>query len=507
MRFRIRMVSILLLSAPATASAAVLSVGPGQLYAKPCDAIAAASPGDIIQVDASGSYDGDHCSWATDNLTVQGVNGRAKIDAGHLQANVAGDKGIFVITALNATVENFELSGAVADPSSNNGAGIRHQGTNLTVRNCYFHDNQDGILAAPPSAGTGTVDIESSEFANNGAGDGYSHNMYIGDYGTFILNASYSHGAKVGHLVKSRAYMNLITYNRLTDESGTTASYEVDIPQGGTTFIIGNLIEQSAASQNPTIVTYAEESSANPDQHLFVVNNTLVNDKSSGTFVHVAAAQPPAVVMNNIFDGPGTVVSQAGAALTTNFDSAQMGNPMLVDPATFDYHLAAGSPCIDQGTSPPTAMGQSLDPVAEYVQPLSTDARVVAGAAIDIGAYELGDEAALADGGLPDGGFAVADAGAGSGPDAGSAPDASVGPDSGVAPVEDAGLLDEEDGSIVNLPATHPPNVHSGGCACGSAGFSADGLVLLLLLPVLRRRRPCLAALSRRRMETASSDQ
>src|SRR6185503_17729364 len=109
--------------------------------------------------------------------------------------------------------------------------------------------------------------------ANNGAGDGFSHNMYINHYASFSLVGSYTHGAKVGHLVKSRAERNLVAYSRITDEANTTASYEIDFPQGGTSYVIGNLIEQSAASQNPTIITTGEEGTSNPDQHFYFVNN------------------------------------------------------------------------------------------------------------------------------------------------------------------------------------------------------------------------------------------
>ncbi|HEX7602995.1 MAG TPA: right-handed parallel beta-helix repeat-containing protein, partial [Polyangiaceae bacterium] len=211
---------------PSAALAATLTVGPGKTYAKPCAAIAVAKAGDVIEVDAAGSYDGDTCAWSTDNLTVRGVGGRAKIDLTGVPP--AQKKGIFTIAAPNATVENFELSNAaISVADGNNGAGIRHQGTNLTVRNCSFHDNQNGILGAPSVDGQGTVVIESSEFANNGAGDGFSHNMYLNHYASFTLRYSYSHGAKVGHLVKTRAYENFIFYNRITDESATTASYEI----------------------------------------------------------------------------------------------------------------------------------------------------------------------------------------------------------------------------------------------------------------------------------------
>ena len=87
------------------------------------------------------------------------------------------------------------------------------------MRGCYFHDNEDGILTG---GGASTeVIVEYSEFADNGNGDGFSHNMYIGHEGRFTLRYSYSHAAKVGHLVKSRAAENYILYNRLSGEDGT----------------------------------------------------------------------------------------------------------------------------------------------------------------------------------------------------------------------------------------------------------------------------------------------
>ncbi len=408
---RILVLSLLL---PSSALAATLSVGPGKTYAKPCAAIAAAQAGDVIEVDASGNYDGDTCAWSTDNLTVRGVGGRAKIDL--TGVTPAQQKGIFTIAAPNATIENFELSGAaISANAGNNGAGIRHQGLNLTVTNCYLHDNQDGILGAPTTDGQGNVVIEYSEFANNGAGDGFSHNMYLNHYASFTLRYSYSHGAKVGHLVKTRAYANFILYNRITDETGTTASYEIDIPNGGTSYVIGNLIEQAATSQNPNIVTSGEEGTSNPDQHFYFVNNTVVNDLGSGTFVNLASGTT-GVIENNVFRGKGTITSLSGATQTTNWDDT-MGDPMLVNQAAYDYHLAPGSPCVDKGTAPGTGLSnQSLAPDHEYVHVAMTESRSVAGAAIDIGAYELGggggDAGTPTDGGATDSGTPASDSGA-----------------------------------------------------------------------------------------------
>ena len=394
----------LLVPIAATASANTLEVGPGKPFATPCAAIGSAQAGDRIEVDAAGSYDGDTCEWTTDNLTVVGVNGRAKIDL--TGVTPAQEKGIFTIDAPNATIESFELSGAaISQADGNNGAGIRHGGTNLTVIDCYLHDNQDGILGSPPAAGSGSVTIQSSELYNNGAGDGYSHNMYLGDYGTVIVVGSYSHHANVGHLLKSRGYVNNILYNALLDEPGGTASYEIDLPQGGTSTIVGNFIEQSAASMNPIIITSGEETPLNPTQAVYLVNNTIVNDLASGTFTSFIGGTT-ALLENNIFHGAGTVTTGGSAMQITNWTDAQ-GDPTLGS----NYDLLAGSPCIDRGTLPATA---SLVPTMEYVAPLMLVGREIAGSAIDIGADEFGGTVA-GSGGRDGGGGDSGDAGTGPG--------------------------------------------------------------------------------------------
>src|ERR1700690_1745867 len=172
------LVLAMLLSVAGPASAATRSVGPGQTYATPCAAIAAAQDGDVIEIDAAGTYAGDVCAIAASNLTLRGVNGRAHIDAA---GKAFGGKGTWVIQGTNTTVENIELSGASVPDK--NGAGIRQEGNGLTVRSCYFHDNEDGIL----SGGAGEIVIDGSEFAHNGAGDGYSHNRNLGHQTKFTL--------------------------------------------------------------------------------------------------------------------------------------------------------------------------------------------------------------------------------------------------------------------------------------------------------------------------------
>jgi hypothetical protein len=339
------------------ASARVLPVGPGQRFVTPCQAIARAHPGDTIQVDARGnrSYRGDVCAWSTNRLTIVGVHGRAHIDAAG--ANSQG-KAIWVIAGNHTTIENVELSGAhVPD---DNGAGIRLEGAGLTLVHCRFDHNQEGILAADNPASD--IVIDASVFTHNGAGDGYSHNIYINHVRSFTLRDSYSTDARVGHLVKSRAARNYILYDRLTGERGTD-SYELDLPNGGLSYVIGTVLEQGRATQNPNILAYGEEGDLNPDSHLYVINDTFVNDLRRGAAMLIGTGAAPVVAQNDLSTGSPVFVGQSGARLRHN---CLTGDPRFVSARGYDYRLLPSSPCRRAGRRPGSAQGYPLAPRFQY---------------------------------------------------------------------------------------------------------------------------------------------
>ena len=367
------LVLVYLLSLGLVAGARVLPVGPGEEFATPSKAAAVVRDGDTVEI-AAGTYARDVTAWHANNLTIRGVHGRAVLDA---QGTAYGGKAIWVLQGKNTTIENIEFANCKVPDK--NGAGIRQEGATLTLRHCLFRNDEDGILAGDNAESD--ILIEYCEFAQNGAGDGYSHNLYINHVRKLTFRYNYSHSAQVGHELKSRALENFIYCNRISDEADGTASYLIDLPNGGRSFVIGNVLQKGARAQNNVMLSYAEEGAKNPLQELYVINNTFVNSRPNGTAVRVAGT-PTVLLANNLLTGGGAFLQGAGEQRNNLITNA----PGFVDASNYDYRILSNSPAAGAGSDPGKAGDALLLPTEEYVHPAAKEARVN-GKKIDVGAF------------------------------------------------------------------------------------------------------------------------
>ena len=356
-------------------------VGPSFMYGKPSDIAQVVTDNSVVEIE-TGVYPDDVTVWRQNNITIRGVGGRA-----HLKANgkAAEGKAIWVIKGNNVVIENIEFSGAKVP--SINGAGIRMEGTNLTLRNCHFHDNEMGILTGKNHASE--IIIENSEFNNNTVDYKHhgrlGHNIYIGEIAKFTLRGSYIHDAETGHNVKSRAHENYILYNRITDEK-LGSSYLLDLPNGGDAFIVGNVFHQNSANDNYTLLSFsAERNQKKTSSSLYVVNNTLVNSAQNSLFINNHSAGLTTLV-NNLFVGPGKIMQE----VEVQPNNVQLLAADFVNAEKFDYRLKQTmGKVINQGVTPGKAKnGFILSPKYQYRHPAATEPRPLNGN-IDIGAYEF----------------------------------------------------------------------------------------------------------------------
>ena len=291
---------------------AILTVGSASQYKTISAAVLSSQSGDTINV-SSGTYTNDFLNinhslnlvalGGVVNLvaTVQPPNGKGYIDEGGAGVSVG--------------ITGFDISGVtVADQ---NGAAVRYEGGMLTLNNDTIHNNQDGLLANSDS--NGVITINGSKFYANGAGDGYSHNIYVNHIASLTVSSSTITGALVGHDIKSRAASTTIIGNVITDGSNGTASYEIDLPNGGVADIENNFIQKGVNAQNPIAISYGEEGNLQTTSSLKVAGNVVINDSPSPSSTALKNASGIVADMsNNSLFGWKTVSSgQVNVSATT----------------------------------------------------------------------------------------------------------------------------------------------------------------------------------------------
>ena len=345
--------------------ATVWRVGPGEAIVRIADAAQRAKDGDVVEI-VAGDYHGDVAIWKQKRLTIRGVGGAARLFA---DGRSAEGKAIWVIRHGDFNISNIDFIGTRVN--DRNGAGIRFEGGNLLLRHCLFWGNQMGLMTSGSARdANATLRIESSEFAYSAVKDRWGHNLYVGGIGMLSVTGSYFHHAGVGHLLKSRARVNDIRYNRFTDESGGRASYELNFPNGGDVRLVGNIVQQQSSTENGKMISFGEEGYGRQPNTLQMASNTFVNDHPyGGTFVYVEPGADSVLSANNLRVGRGT------DSIT---DSMTVVNDHRSDwtkfrhPARHDYTLRGSPSALRYQPLVGTAL-KGLIPAARYVHPTTVE--------------------------------------------------------------------------------------------------------------------------------------
>lgn len=255
---------------------------------------------------SAGDYLGDVATWTADHLTICGGAGKARLFA---NGQHEGGKGIWVVQGSNVTIEDVEFHGAKVPDE--NGAGIRAEGNQLTLRRCGFFDNENGLLSDDVDA----ITIERSEFARNGFGDGQTHNLYVGRVERLTVTESFFHEAKIGHNFKSRARETVIENSYFMDGPAGTSSYLVNVPDGGIVRLRGNLFHKGPRADNSIAVSYGEEGAPWPVNTLEMVHNTFVMTWSGGSYLNASGSIQSITLGANVFAGTnGPALYNGGVA-------------------------------------------------------------------------------------------------------------------------------------------------------------------------------------------------
>jgi Right handed beta helix region len=274
-------------------SAKTLEVGPAHNLKAPSDAASVASPGDVIEIDPGEYFD---CAvWSASGITIEGRG-----DGTIITDKTCEGKALFVTRGNDITIRNLTFSRARVPDA--NGAGIRAEGKNLTIERSRFIDNENGILAG--NSPESRISISGSEFLRNGkCAPDCSHGIYVGHIALLRVEGSKFLETKQGHHIKSRALRTELVGNDIRDGKDGTASYLVEIPNGGSLVMDGNVLQKGPNSENHTAaIMIGAEGVTQPTRELSLINNNFTNDGVQTLFVKNLTATE-AVLSANTFKG------------------------------------------------------------------------------------------------------------------------------------------------------------------------------------------------------------
>ena len=278
----------------------LIRVCPPENFTLDCDvqtiteAGAKAQDGDTITVRA-GVYE-DPAILRANSLTLRAEPGA------HLRNGVAEGKAAIVVKGNDTVIEGLECSGIRV--SSGNGACIRLEGTNLTLRDVNFHDSQEGILAGGEC---GDVLIEDSLFERLGGAEGIAlgraHAIYIScGKSLTIRNSRILSSKEEGHEVKSRAARTLIENNVIASLDGVDSRL-IDVPNGGELVVRDNVLEMGPNTSNPDLIGYGLEGIRHPMNTILVTGNTIIVDRDPSVLLRARGAETTTVESNKLIGG------------------------------------------------------------------------------------------------------------------------------------------------------------------------------------------------------------
>ena len=175
---------------------------------------------------------------------------------------------------------------------------------NIVIEGVKFINNEDGILGGPDGS---TMTIRNSEFTGNGGCDnpgGCAHGIYSGRLALLRIENTKFFGTKRAHHIKSRSLRTEVIGCDISDGPKGTASYEIEIANGGDLLVRNSTILKGAQAENHSgAIMIGTEGVTNPTRELTIENNSFRAEGDYNTFFVVNLTATPAMLKGNKISG------------------------------------------------------------------------------------------------------------------------------------------------------------------------------------------------------------
>jgi parallel beta-helix repeat protein/predicted outer membrane repeat protein len=271
------------------------------------------------------------------------------------------------------TVTNCTFTGNTTNVFFGVGGGMYNTGSSPTVTDCTFTENSAGFGGGMYNENSSNPTVTNCTFSGNSA-PVYGGGMYNDNSSPTVTNCTFS-GNTGGNLGGGMANLDSSPTVINCTFSGNSAVGKYNGWGGG----------MLNSNSSPTVIncTFSENSATGEGGGLYssssspALTNCILWDNSPDQVVDVGAST--------------TTISysdvQGGFTGTGNIDA----DPLFVNPTNGDYHLSAGSPCIDAGdnTAVPEDITTDLDGNPRFLEvPETPDTGNGTLPIVDMGAYE-----------------------------------------------------------------------------------------------------------------------
>ena len=156
--------------------------------------------------------------------------------------------------------------------------------------------------------------IRNSDFEQNGVCAGScAHGIYFNALKLLRVEHSRFFETRQGHHIKSRAARTEVIGCDISDGPNGTASYLIDIPNGGSLLVRDNTLEKGPKAENHTAaIAIGAEGVTQPTDEILVENNSFRDDGDYRTALVWNVTATPAILKGNKLSGQATALSGDG---------------------------------------------------------------------------------------------------------------------------------------------------------------------------------------------------
>lgn len=213
---------------------------------------------------------------------------------------LADAKAALVLSGNNIEVESISCVNIKAP--AGNGACIRFEGKNITVRDITVSNSESGIMTASDA---GIVIVEYSHFESLGNRNGYSHALYIKADELLFRYSSILSTKSQGSGIKSRSRKVIVENSKLASLDSIDSRL-IDMAAYGELIIRNSILQQGNESSNSQLVAYGLEKNV---PKLFEVNkisikdNLIFFDRRQANVLISSRLEDERIVSGNLFVG------------------------------------------------------------------------------------------------------------------------------------------------------------------------------------------------------------